>query len=144
MKHVIFQHFLFWLRWSGRDLRDRWLLVAAIAATIAIGTGAYASLESLSAWRKDSNAQSLALLRAHDVRLYLADGSFATPAAAAGSRGRHSARRQRRWSRGSAWCCPPASTPRPPAGRSWSPAGWSEWRRATPRSTPCRFGMDAA
>ncbi len=71
---------LFWLRWSGRDLRDRWLLVAAIAATIAIGTGAYASLDSLSAWRKESNTQSLSLLRAHDVRLYLADGSFATPA----------------------------------------------------------------
>jgi putative ABC transport system permease protein len=70
---------LFWLRWSARDLRDRWLLVIAIAATIAIGTGAYASLESLSAWRKDANVQSLALLRAHDVRLYLADGSFATP-----------------------------------------------------------------
>jgi putative ABC transport system permease protein len=70
----------FWLRWSGRDLRDRWLLVTAIAATIAIGTGAFASLDSLSAWRRDSNAQSLAMLRAHDVRLYLADGSFATPA----------------------------------------------------------------
>ncbi len=70
---------LFWLRWSGRDLRERLILVVAIAATIAIGTGAYASLESLSAWRKDSNAQSVALLRGHDVRLYLADGSFATP-----------------------------------------------------------------
>ena len=69
----------FWLRWSGRDLRDRLLLVIAIAATIAIGTGAYASLDSLSAWRKDSNDKSLELLRAHDVRLYLADGSFATP-----------------------------------------------------------------
>ena len=41
----------FWLRWSGRDLRERVILVIAIAATIAIGTGAYASLESLSAWR---------------------------------------------------------------------------------------------
>jgi putative ABC transport system permease protein len=70
---------LFWLRWSGRDLRDRWLLVAAIAATIAMGTGVYASLESLSAWRKDASTQSLALLQAHDVRVYLADGSFATP-----------------------------------------------------------------
>jgi putative ABC transport system permease protein len=69
----------FWLRWSGRDLRDRLLLVIAIAATIAIGTGAYASLDSLSAWRKDSNDKSVELLRAHDVRLYLADGSFATP-----------------------------------------------------------------
>ncbi len=73
------KRFIFWLRWSGRDLRERWILVVAIAATIAIGTGAYASLDSLSAWRKDSNTQSLAMLRAHDVRLYLADGSYATP-----------------------------------------------------------------
>jgi putative ABC transport system permease protein len=69
----------FWLRWSARDLRDRWLLVIAIAATIALGTGAFASLESMSAWRQDANASSLALLNAHDVRLYLADGSFAAP-----------------------------------------------------------------
>jgi putative ABC transport system permease protein len=73
------KRFLFWLRWSGRDLRDRLLLVAAIAATIALGTGMYAALESMGAWRKDASAQSLALLRAHDVRLYLADGSYATP-----------------------------------------------------------------
>ncbi|MGA3057398.1 MAG: FtsX-like permease family protein [Candidatus Limnocylindrales bacterium] len=70
---------LFWLRWSARDLRDRWLLVAAIAATIAMGTGMYAALESMGAWRKDASLQSLALLQAHDVRLYLEDGSFATP-----------------------------------------------------------------
>jgi putative ABC transport system permease protein len=70
---------LFWLRWSGRDLRDRWLLVSAIAATIAIGTGMYAALGSLSDWRTNATTQSLALLRAHDVRLYLADGSYASP-----------------------------------------------------------------
>ena len=73
------RRFLFWLRWSGRDLRERWLLVAAIAATIAIGTGMYAALGSVSDWRTNSTRQSLALLRAHDVRLYLADGSYATP-----------------------------------------------------------------
>ena len=49
MKRIVF-----WLRWSARDLRDRWLLVVAIAATIAIGTGAYASLESMSAWRQNA------------------------------------------------------------------------------------------
>jgi putative ABC transport system permease protein len=70
---------LFWLRWSARDLRDRWLLVAAIAATIALGTGMYAALQSMGAWRTNASVQSLALLRAHDVRLYLADGSYATP-----------------------------------------------------------------
>ncbi len=71
---------VFWLRWSARDLRDRWLLVVAIAATIAIGTGLYASLGSMQAWRTNSTTQSLALLKAHDVRLSLADGSYATPA----------------------------------------------------------------
>ncbi len=70
---------LFWLRWSGRDLRERWLLVVAIAATIAIGTGMYAALGAVSDWRTNANTQSLALLRAHDVRVYLADGSYATP-----------------------------------------------------------------
>lgn len=69
----------FWLRWSARDLRGRWLLVAAIAATIAMGTGAYAALESMSVSRQDANTRSLALARAHDVRVYLADGSFAAP-----------------------------------------------------------------
>jgi putative ABC transport system permease protein len=69
----------FWLRWSARDLRDRWLLVVAIAATISLGTGAYAALDSLSKWRTDGNSQSLAAMRAHDVRLYLADGSYASP-----------------------------------------------------------------
>ena len=71
---------VFWLRWSGRDLRDRWLLVAAIAATIAMGTGMYAAMQSMTVWRTEASAQSLALLRAHDVRLSLANGSFATPA----------------------------------------------------------------
>jgi putative ABC transport system permease protein len=70
---------VFWLRWSGRDLRDRWLLVLAIAATIAMGTGLYAALNSVTAWRENASQQSLALLRAHDVRLSLADGSFASP-----------------------------------------------------------------
>ncbi len=70
---------LFWLRWSGRDLRERWILVVAIATTIGLGTGAYVALDSISTWRNDSNSQSLALLKAHDVRVYLAEGSFATP-----------------------------------------------------------------
>ena len=70
---------IFWLRWSARDLRDRWLLVAAIAITIALGTGMFAALQSMSAWRTNASVASLAALRAHDVRLDLADGSFATP-----------------------------------------------------------------
>jgi putative ABC transport system permease protein len=69
---------VFWLRWSGRDLRDRLLLVLAIAATIAMGTGTFASLQSMGSWRQNASVQSLAALRAHDVRLYLTDGSFAS------------------------------------------------------------------
>ena len=64
----------FWIRWSWRDLRERWLLVAAIALTIGIGTGAYAGLTSTSAWRHDANDASYDLVRMFDVRIRLADG----------------------------------------------------------------------
>ena len=73
------RRFAFWLRWSARDLRDRWLLVCAISMTIALGTGMFAALQSMGSWRSDASTQSLALLAAHDVRLYLAAGSFAAP-----------------------------------------------------------------
>ena len=36
-----------WLRWSWRYLRARWLQVFAIALVIALGTGSYAGLLSL-------------------------------------------------------------------------------------------------
>ena len=66
---------LFWLRWSVRDLRERWILVLAIALTIAIGTGAFAGMASTSAWRRDAIAASVELLRMHDLRLELAQGA---------------------------------------------------------------------
>ncbi|HET7235953.1 MAG TPA: FtsX-like permease family protein [Actinomycetota bacterium] len=66
---------LFWLRWSGRDLRSRWLQVAAIALIVAIGTGMSAALGSVSVWRRDSYDASYALLNAHDVRISLPAGS---------------------------------------------------------------------
>jgi putative ABC transport system permease protein len=69
----------FRLRWSWRDLRSRWLLVAAIAVVIAIGTGLYSGLGSLENWRKDSNDASFAALNAHDLEIELAEGSFARP-----------------------------------------------------------------
>ena len=34
------------LRWSGRDLRRKWVQVAAIALVIAIGTGLFSALGS--------------------------------------------------------------------------------------------------
>ncbi|HVA85688.1 MAG TPA: FtsX-like permease family protein [Candidatus Saccharimonadales bacterium] len=70
------RRFRFWLRWSWRDLRERWLLVAAIAATIAVGTGAYAGLSSSSAWRRAANDASFAALNMYDLRVHITDGSF--------------------------------------------------------------------
>jgi putative ABC transport system permease protein len=64
-----------WLRWSWRDLRRRWSLVAAISLVIALGTGTYAALLSTSAWRTQSNDASFSLLHVHDLRIGLAEGS---------------------------------------------------------------------
>lgn len=64
-----------WLRWSWRDLRQRWLLVMAIATIIALGTGAYAGLGSTADWRRRSNDESFALLHMHDLRVSLPQGA---------------------------------------------------------------------
>jgi putative ABC transport system permease protein len=84
-----------WIRWSWRDLRRRWLLVAAIALVIALGSGTYASLLSTSAWRTRSNDASFALLHTHDIRVALPQGQHHRRRAPRGSgrrpprRGRH-------------------------------------------------------
>jgi len=65
----------FWLRWAARDLRARWIQVAAIALIVAIGTGMSAGLGSMTAWRQESYDESYALLHAHDLRVELAEGS---------------------------------------------------------------------
>lgn len=67
--------FRLWMRWSWRDLRRRWLLVTAIALVIALGTGTYASLLGTSAWRRQSNDASFAVLNTHDLRVALPQGS---------------------------------------------------------------------
>ena len=67
----------FWLRWSWRDLRDRWLLVLAIGLTIALGTGAYAGLGSTSAWARETYDHAYADAGMYDLRLRLAEGSYA-------------------------------------------------------------------
>ena len=69
----------FWLRWSLRDLRERWLLVTAIALTIALGTGGFAGMISTTQWREDAIDASAAKLAMHDLRLELAEGA-AVPA----------------------------------------------------------------
>lgn len=62
------------LRWTLRDLRKRWVLVAAIALVLALGTGTYAALLGSSDWRRVSNDRSFELLRMHDVRVTLTEG----------------------------------------------------------------------
>jgi putative ABC transport system permease protein len=63
-----------WVRWSWRDLRGRWVQVAALAMVVALGTGTSAALLSTSAWRRQSNDASFALLHTHDVRVALSRG----------------------------------------------------------------------
>jgi putative ABC transport system permease protein len=66
----------FWLRWSLRDLRQRWLLVLTLALVVALATGVGAGLGSMERWRIGSNDASFALLRMHDLRVSLtAEGS---------------------------------------------------------------------
>ena len=70
------QRLSFWLRWSLRDLRRRWVVVTAISLTVALGTGAYTGLGSLENWRKQSNDASFGLLDTHDLHVTLNDGSY--------------------------------------------------------------------
>ncbi|MGD8683162.1 MAG: ABC transporter permease, partial [Chloroflexota bacterium] len=65
----------FWLHWSLRDLRQRWVLVLAIALVIALGTGAFAGMASMTTWRREAVTASLELLRMHDLRVALGEGA---------------------------------------------------------------------
>lgn len=76
------------LRWTLRDLRGRWVLVAAIALVLALGTGTYAALLGSSDWRRVSNDRSFELLRMHDVRVTLSEGLTADAGALAAVLGR--------------------------------------------------------
>ena len=67
----------FTLRWSARDLRKKWLQVAAIAFVIAIGTGVYSALGSTATWRRESNADSFAMTGMFDLRVKAAEGATA-------------------------------------------------------------------
>jgi len=67
---------LFWLRWAWRDLRERWLQVAAIALIIGLGTGMFAGLGGQETWRIESMDQSYEALRLHDLRVRLTTGSL--------------------------------------------------------------------
>ncbi len=65
-----------WFRWSWRDLRARWVQVAAIAFIIALGSGTYSGLTSTSEWRRLSYNESYARLHMFDLKVALAAGSF--------------------------------------------------------------------
>jgi len=67
---------LFLLRWSLRDLRHRWVLVATLALVVALATGVGAGLGSMETWRDRSNDESFALLHLHDLRVSLAGDSY--------------------------------------------------------------------
>lgn len=64
------------LRWSARDLRLRWVQVAAIAFIIGLGSGTYSGLSSTSAWRRISYDASFRSLRHHDLHVTLSTGSY--------------------------------------------------------------------
>ena len=70
------RRFWFWVRWSGRELRRRWVQVVVIALIIALGTGVQAGLGSTTVWRQRSYDASYAMLHMHDLRVSLNDGSF--------------------------------------------------------------------
>ncbi len=65
-----------WVRWSWRDLRRRWLVVAALAVIIALGSGVYAGFASLGAWRLESYDLNYAQQNMHDLRVRLRPGTF--------------------------------------------------------------------
>ena len=46
----------FWLRWSLRDARARWVQILATALVLALGVGAYSGLGSIRGWREASAA----------------------------------------------------------------------------------------
>jgi putative ABC transport system permease protein len=66
----------FWLQWTWRDFRSRWAQILATALVLAVGVGGFAGLRSLEQWRVDSANESLAALKAHDLRIDLVDGTF--------------------------------------------------------------------
>lgn len=66
----------FWLRWTWRDLRARWLQVIAIALIIALGTGIYSGFGGQEKWRTDSYDLSYNSLNMYDLRMELTDGNY--------------------------------------------------------------------
>ncbi|MBI5931998.1 MAG: ABC transporter permease [Chloroflexi bacterium] len=66
----------FWLRWSWRDLKARWLQVVAIGIIIALGTGIFSGFGGQKKWRINSLNESYGRLNSYDLRMTLTDGSY--------------------------------------------------------------------
>ena len=64
------------LRWALRNAKSRWVQVVGIALMIAIGTGMFAGLSSVTQWRIVSNEASLELTNIYDTRARLGSESF--------------------------------------------------------------------
>lgn len=71
----------FWLKWSWRDLRARWLQVIAISIIIALGTSVYASMGGSSVWRIDAYDLGYGRLNMYDLHIDMAEGSYVDDAA---------------------------------------------------------------
>lgn len=66
----------FWLRWSWRDLKARWLQVLAIGIIIALGTGVFSGFGGQEKRRINSLNESYDRLNTYDLRMTLTDGSY--------------------------------------------------------------------
>lgn len=66
-----------WSVWAMRDARRHWVQVLSIALLVALGTGMYSAMSSMSRWRVASADASYAQARMHDLRVALADASYA-------------------------------------------------------------------
>ena len=66
----------FFLRWSLRDARERWLLVISIALITALGTAVFSAFGNQREWRVSSLDRSYEMLNMYDLRLELTEGSF--------------------------------------------------------------------
>jgi len=69
------RRWLLLLRWSWRDLRARWLQVAAIALVIGLGTGSYSGLSNVTEWRRTNTDHAYQQLHMYDLRVRLAEGA---------------------------------------------------------------------
>lgn len=73
------------LKWTWRDLKARWIQVAVIALVVAVGTGMYAGMMSMSQWAETSYDASYEATNLYDVRATLAPGSLAPTGTLAGA-----------------------------------------------------------